>query len=276
MFAALLLLLLSAEPNDAKPIGRLEHPPIREASGIVKSRRFPNIFWVHNDSGNPPALFAVHADGTLVREYKVSAANVDWEDIAIDNDGHLYLGDIGNNNGRLPVRAIYRVDEPDPSREPDGPLQVTLASFYRFPKDGRFDAESLVIDGKRALIVAKTFSKDDAVIYAVPLDPPASLLRPALPERVGALAGFTEPATGASLSEDGQWLAVCGYEVARVYHRDGERWALAAEVHFRADEIEAICWDGRDLVLAGEARGLYRINESSWRKPRGKAAQRGS
>ena len=46
-----------------EPIGRLDHPAIREASGIVASRRYPGIFWVHNDSGNPPALYAVRRDG---------------------------------------------------------------------------------------------------------------------------------------------------------------------------------------------------------------------
>src|SRR4051795_12516953 len=86
-----------------EPIGRLAHPAIREASGIVQSRRFPGIFWTHNDSGNPPSLFAVTREGSLVREYKVAVPNVDWEDIAIDDDGHLYLGEIGNNDGRLPL-----------------------------------------------------------------------------------------------------------------------------------------------------------------------------
>src|SRR3954467_6080334 len=67
-----------------EPIGRLAHPAIREASGIVQSRRFPGIFWTHNDSGNPPALFAVRPDGSEDSEYSVGAPNVDWEDIPLD------------------------------------------------------------------------------------------------------------------------------------------------------------------------------------------------
>src|SRR3954464_12793012 len=91
-------------------VGRLEHPAIREASGIVASRRHPGVFWVHNDSGNPNFLFAVRRDGTLIREYAINVPNVDWEDIALDDDGHLYLGDIGNNGARLPLRVVYRLD----------------------------------------------------------------------------------------------------------------------------------------------------------------------
>ena len=45
---------------------------------MVASRKHPGIFWVHNDSGNPPSLFAVRRDGSLVRSYRVEAANVDW------------------------------------------------------------------------------------------------------------------------------------------------------------------------------------------------------
>src|SRR5437899_499106 len=71
------LLLVLGGPLE--PIGRLDHPAIREASGIVASRRHPGVFWVHNDSGNPPALYAVRRDGRLVREYAVGAPNLDWE-----------------------------------------------------------------------------------------------------------------------------------------------------------------------------------------------------
>ena len=72
---------------------------VPEASGIVKSRRHPGIFWVHNDSGNPPLLFAIRADGQIVRQFRLDVPNIDWEDIAIDDQGHLYVGDIGNNLG---------------------------------------------------------------------------------------------------------------------------------------------------------------------------------
>src|SRR5206468_8997829 len=97
---------------------------IREVSGIVASRRHPGVFWVHNDSGNAAALFAVRRDGSLVREYAVKAPSLDWEDIAVDDAGHLYLGDIGNNAGLLPIRTIYEIDEPDPELEAKAPLPV--------------------------------------------------------------------------------------------------------------------------------------------------------
>jgi len=254
---------LLAEPGPLVRVGRLYHPAIREASGIVASRRHPGIFWVHNDSGNPPTLFAVRRDGSLVREYPVGVPNVDWEDIAADDQGHLYIGEIGNNGKKLPLRAIYRVDEPDPAVPAEQPLPVTLSTFYRFPAGGRFDAESLVIAGKRALVVAKSLDGREAEVFAVPLDPPAPLFRPALPERVATLPGFVEPATGADLSPDGTRLAVCSLKVARVYERAGDGWKFAGEVRYDAGQVEAIAWDGADLILANEGRDLFRY-ASGW------------
>jgi hypothetical protein len=262
-------------------VGRLDDPAIVEASGIVKSRRHPGIFWVHNDSGNPPLLFAVKGDGSLVRSYRVEAANVDWEDISIDDSGHLYLGDIGNNDKRLPVRGIYRLDEPDPTSPApvvDQPLKPTASSFYGFPAGGRFDAEGLFIDRGKAFIVSKRFDGREAEVFAVRLDPPAPLLRPTLPERVGSLPDCVEPATGASLSPDGKRLAIVTTKAARVYQPGpGGGWSLIATVPFEAKDVEAICWDGLDLILASEDRSVYRIAEGVWRaapKPKPKKEAR--
>ena len=105
-------------------MGKLDVRLVPEASGIVKSRRHAGIFWVHNDSGNPPSLFAIRADGRIIREFRLEIPNIDWEDIAIDDHGHLYVGDIGNNLGALPIRAIYRIDEPDPAKPAARPLKA--------------------------------------------------------------------------------------------------------------------------------------------------------
>src|SRR6516162_3823458 len=133
LFPGLIVLGLASGTAPLEPLGRFDVQAIPEASGIVKSRRFPGIFWVHNDSGNPPLLFAVRRDGRIVRRFRVAVPNVDWEDIAMDDRGHLYLGDIGNNGGLLPLRVIYRIDEPDPSSPGDRPLPAAASTFYALP-----------------------------------------------------------------------------------------------------------------------------------------------
>jgi hypothetical protein len=259
-------LAVAGPPSPLEALGRFDPRAVPEASGIVKSRRHPEIFWVHNDSGNPPALFAIRRDGTIVREFRLAVPNIDWEDIAADDDGHLYVGDIGNNGSLLAIRAIYRIDEPDPGAAATGPLRPRSASFYRLPKDDRFDAEGLFVDGGSAIVVSKRHDGREAELFAVPLEPPAPLLRPAAPRPIGVLPGFVEPATGASLSPDGKLLAVSSYAVLRVYRRARDRpWDGVAEVRYDPSSVEGIAWDGLDLILVSEGRGVDRVAEAVWK-----------
>ena len=47
---------------------------------------------------------------------------------------------------------------------------------------------------------------------------------------------------------------------------DGDQWTPVSRHRFRkGEEIEAVAWDGDDLILAGEARGVFRITEADWR-----------
>lgn len=264
------LLLAAGDAPDFEPLGRFDLREIPESSGIVKSRRFADVFWVHNDSGNPPALFAVDRRGRILNRFAIAAPNLDWEDVAIDDRGRLYIGDVGNNGGRLAIRMIYQIDEPDPARPAGDPIKLRATSFYSMPADDRFDAEAFVVDGDRAIMVTKRFDVREAELREVPLHPAAPLLRPASAKRVGVLPRFVEPATGADLSADGRLLAVCGNRVTRVYERaDGGAWdslRLIAEVFHELLGTEGVAWDGMDLIHASEGRGVDRIAENVWRR----------
>lgn len=252
-------------PSPLESIGRLD-AAIPEASGIVRSRRHPGIFWVHNDSGNPPLLFAVRADGRLVARFRLAVPNLDWEGIAIDDRGRLYVGEIGNNGGFLRVRTLYRIDEPDPSKPADRPPIAAESVSYQLPAGDRFDAEGVFLDGGRAVVVAKYLDGREAALFAVPLDFPSKAAE--LPRPIRKLPGFVEPATGADLSDDGSMLAVCSYAVTRVYRRAGTgRWEMAAEVRYPQTGIEGVAWDGSDLILAEEGSKLYRLRHPARRPP---------
>jgi hypothetical protein len=262
---------LAAQSSTFEPLGRFDLREIPESSGIVGSRRHTGVFWVHNDSGNPATLFAVDRRGRILNRFPIAAPNLDWEDVAIDDRGRLYVGDVGNNGGRLAIRMIYRLDEPDPGKPAAGPIKPTSATFYAMPADDRFDAEAFVVDGDRAIVVSKRFDGREAELREVPLDPAAPLLRPASARRVGVLPRFVEPATGADLSADGRLLAVCGNRATRVYERaDGRSWdslRLLAEVVHEPLGVEGVAWDGMDLLHVSEGRGVDRIAEGVWRRP---------
>ncbi len=273
MFLALALssvLGLAAQSPTLEPLGRFDLREIPESSGIVKSRRYPDVFWVHNDSGNPAKLFAVDLRGRILGKFAIAVPNIDWEDLAIDDEGRLYIGDIGNNGGVLAIRMIHQFVEPDPGKPSAVPLRPLASSFYAMPRDDRFDAEALIVDGDRAIVVSKRFDDREAELREIPFAPPAPLLRPAAARRIGVLPGFIEPATGADISADGRLLAVCGNRITRVYERaDANSWRslrLLAEVYHEPLATEGVAWDGLDLIHVSEGRGVDRIAERVWRR----------
>ena len=71
---------LAAVPYDgpAERVGRIEHEPVRESSGIAASRRHPGVFWTHNDKGDAARLYAIDGTGKLLAEFAVDARNDDW------------------------------------------------------------------------------------------------------------------------------------------------------------------------------------------------------
>jgi hypothetical protein len=85
---------------------------LHETSGIVVSG--PDSIWSHGDSGNPNQLSLVNSTGSLLRSITVTnVENNDWEDLARDDQGRVYINDAGNNSHSRNDQAIYRIPNPD-------------------------------------------------------------------------------------------------------------------------------------------------------------------
>ena len=88
-----LILLLAAPPFPARAPGTVRH-----AARFRRPRELPGAGGTPASTGSIttpgtlPALFAVRRDGTLVREFRLAVPNIDWEDIAADDQGHLLRG----------------------------------------------------------------------------------------------------------------------------------------------------------------------------------------
>jgi hypothetical protein len=81
---------------------------IDESSGLA----FYNdtLLITHNDSGDKPLLYFFTLRGKLVHTLFIeNALNEDWEDITSDNQGNIYIGDIGNNNNKRKDLKIYKI-----------------------------------------------------------------------------------------------------------------------------------------------------------------------
>ncbi len=246
--------------TNAFEIGYIDDPAIPESSAIVASRKYPGVYWTLNDSGNPPVLFAIDRDGKTINAFPVRRPNRDWEDLAIDDAGHLYIGEIGNNFGRHNQLAVYKLDEPDPNKPlaKGDSLVVTDTWRLTFPKKP-FDCESLFVWGDNAYVVSKLLDGESAGLYSFPITTPA---KPARLEKVCDVP-IRFPCTAADISPDGKRLviqSICGPYLFDL-PKPGDVSSLdklePAHVFYTDIHMEAACFVEEGILATSESRDVY-------------------
>jgi hypothetical protein len=251
----------SSPPRPWVPIARLNTQVVREPSGLVKSRRHPGVFWTHGDSGTSPQLFAFRATGELLASVRVvGAPNSDWEDIAIDDSGTLYIGDIGNNKQIFPARFIYTLPEPDLSAGRSDPVPWSHRWKYKYPKD-RFNAESLYVRDGRMHVIQVGLRGKPTIYRLEPTAEDECRLAP-----VGTLPVWL--AQGSDVSPDGAWLVVCTGAAAWLVELDADGLPRAdrkpLQVRYPQCPAEACCFDGDDILILTEKGHLYRVSREDF------------
>jgi hypothetical protein len=125
--------------------GKLQSDLNNETSGIAASTNHPNIFYIHNDSGDTSRFFAITPDGELkaVLNYESTGGGPygvkDCEDIAVGPGpkavtSYVYMGDIGDNGSNNPLITVYRIAEPDMPAEASKAQNLQSAALYlRYP-----------------------------------------------------------------------------------------------------------------------------------------------
>lgn len=284
MVSALALLLLA--PLDLKPTAKVSFPALNEVSGIVRSNRSKDWFWVHNDSGDLPRIFAIRRDGTVVstgeKEYMgieiQPAKNVDWEDIAVGGD-NLYISDLGNNDNKRTDLGIYVIGETDPTQvhlvKGANFVPVVYPDQASFPPVLRhFDCEAIFyFKGKLHVLTKHRMPGGflpDLGTNLYRLDTTFTDRKNRL-KKLDSKANMKGWVTAADVSPDGRYLAVLSHlPMASVWIFDtqgvGDK-LLSKPVRWveikKARQCEAICFDGPDhLMIANEQQELFRIKVS--------------
>lgn len=114
-----------------------------------------------NDSGNEAELYLIDLQGKSLKTVVVkNATNIDWEDLARDDD-YLYIGDIGNNANKRKDLCVYRVRIADVLSKNDvtaEKISFSYADQKEFPpsKDKlNFDAEGMIVYKESIYIFSK-------------------------------------------------------------------------------------------------------------------------
>jgi hypothetical protein len=251
--------------------GKFKTNIINESSGIVKSRIHDTVFWTHNDSGDSARLFAVDRDGSPIKpldtaKYKgiavFGAFNVDWEDITTDNNGNLYIGDIGNNKRNKELFSIYRIKEPSPTDILFIDVEQIIKIYYPDKENpslrqNQINAEALFWANDNLFIITKTGNSRLSDLYSLSLDN----LEEENPVNLIASFDFKGKVTGADASSNGNQLAVLTYNGIWLFTSPGESLnyyhGAISWLPIRAGQCEAICFDNDRLIITNEQGRLF-------------------
>jgi hypothetical protein len=161
--------------------GHLQSSLNNETSGIAASSIHPDIFYIHNDSGDTSRFFAINAEGALKGIFYYPPVDTsllgakDCEDIAVGpgpvpKQSYVYVADIGDNAELNKFVTIYRILEPKLPANAEANTRVQSdALFVKYP-DGAKDAETLMIDPIEKLIYVVTKRHKDVGVYTAPLN----------------------------------------------------------------------------------------------------------
>jgi hypothetical protein len=208
----------------AELVCRISDERLVEISGITWSRSHPGVYWLHNDSGGGPYLYAV--DGTTCRTLaRIRVAGIgarDLEAIATGTDPRgrsvLWLGDVGDNNDSWPSVRIHAIVEPE--RLVD--QEVLAGGVWRVPLSSTAPAVASRIADVGGLVTDAAMSPDGtryvirdyvwAYLHEAPVSATslAATTRIELPEQMqGEAITFTADGTGLLVASEGEralWL----------------------------------------------------------------------
>ncbi|MDW8107710.1 MAG: hypothetical protein RMK45_09570 [Armatimonadota bacterium] len=279
------------------PRALVSHKPIDEMSGIARSRTYEGVYWVHNDSGDRPRIFPIRLDGSVVVPPFVSrrdssdrpedpsaayegiqiagAANIDWEDIAIEGDT-LYIADMGNNANARRDLAIYVLKEPNPEATLQTHVLKRIPVAYpdqkAFPGEvWHFDCEAIfVFRGKLYCLTKHRAPRDlntpetGTKLYRLDTEHTDRLNILTLVDSHSDLGGWV---TAAAMSPDEQVLAVlcqAPQQAIWLFERPAEGDKFLSQGKARriliqnGKQCEAIEWiDNTRLVITNEQRELF-------------------
>jgi hypothetical protein len=163
----ILLVILFSAPLHSKvkvEITKITDLPkwLYESSGLVY---YKNKLISHNDGGNKSELYVLNEKGK--HEHTISiqdVKNYDWEDLAMDSKGNLYIGDFGNNfNTRKNLQIhIVRKGFLDKSKVGVETIKFTYEDQNKFPPNKSnlyFDCEAFIVKNGKVFLFTKCRTK---------------------------------------------------------------------------------------------------------------------
>ena len=194
---------------------------LEEVSGIQYDPQ-EDAFWMLNDSGNSSSVFLVTEEGKILRELKIDAKNNDWEDITMDAEGNLYIGDFGNNANERKNLRILKIDKKDLKSQKKIKVEKIKFSFpeqKKFPpKKKYYDVEGFFAWKGNFYVFTKSRVKKKigrTFLYRIPMEKGKHKAK-----RISDFITCPEKycwITGADISKDGSKVVLINHKSAWVF-----------------------------------------------------------
>ncbi|CAM4314090.1 PE family protein [Mycobacterium basiliense] len=256
--------------------GTITNGALKEISGIDSGINNPNVYWVHNDSGDSARIFAIDAKtGQTLGTYTLGGAKaVDWEDIevatAADGKSYIYVGDIGDNGLSRSNVVIYRVPEPTVTGTAANPTNTTLTGVNQlrlvYPNGEKINSEALAVDPRTGdLMVIEKTSRDVSRVFSAPASAWGTSGDTTL-QQVAALdlsRADSQLVTSADFSSDGSQLAVRTYRDVLLWNRGAATTAWAPLGQRPVDGPVVTEQQGEAIAFHPDGRGYVTVSEGS-------------
>lgn len=226
---------------------------LQESSGIVAAG---GKIWSHNDSHGQPVLYGFDQTGKVSDIIYVSAKNTDWEDLAKDDAGNIYIGDFGNDKNKRHDLKILKISSPAILKENIARPEVIEFSYSDqklFPPDTseqNFDMEAMIWFNHHLYLFSKNRTNPFTGFTKVYK----------LPDRAGSYtaelvdSAYMGPApmlsnwvTSADISPDKEKLALLGHDKLWLFTCfEGDKFFSGKKYTFTfsssATQKEAVCF----------------------------------
>lgn len=142
---------------------------VKESSGLIK---VDNKLWTFNDSGGKAALYQIdERSGRIVKTFNIqNASNVDWEDIAYD-DNYVYIGDFGNNRGNRRDLKVYKIPRASLRTSKRARAEIIHFSysdqkdFQSKPQHNNYDCEAMIAYHGKLYLFSKNWQNQKSRLY---------------------------------------------------------------------------------------------------------------
>ncbi|WP_344789154.1 hypothetical protein [Postechiella marina] len=187
---------------------------LNEVSGTEKTPK-SDLIWMLNDSGNKPKLYGINKKGDIITKLNINAKNNDWEDLAADTDGNIYIGDFGNNEGKRKDLSILKVSASHLDQENEVDIERITFKYEnqeKFPpknKNMYFDCEAFFYFNNNLYLFTKSRVKGDhgkTNMYKVPAKAGNHVAK--LVESFTTCEDASCWVTAADISDDGKQVAL--------------------------------------------------------------------